>query len=345
MTTRSFTQYLLSLDEEEHGGIASIMSAMSVLVRQMSATLARFPLDEEEQRSTPLPLSDTRKSVHALLEEELLEETQSMRRLAGISIAEQEGIHKVSDSGRYLLLVDMLHGMANVRDNLTVGTAFSILEREDTSRPVTEEDFLQPGRNQLAAGVGLFGPRTILIVTTGEGVEGFTHDRELGSFVRTRPGMRVPAGNPVFSIDSTQARRWPGPVKRYVDECVQGEDGPRAEEFTMRWNASSLVGAYRVLNSGGLFLVPDTGREDAILPLMHNAAPLAFLAEQAGGASSTGREAVLDIQPKSLRERVGYYLGSKSEVDRIDRYYDEYDRGVDREPTYALFKNRSLFAD
>lgn len=346
MPTRTFTQYLLKLGDNENGDVAPIMSAMSVLVRQIGGILGRFPLEGEgEGGSTPDPLAETRETVHALLEESLIAETASIKQLGAISISEMPEIFQVCPDGKYLLLVDMLHGMANVRDNLTVGTVFSILERAEAGGPVSEDDFLQPGTKQVAAGAALFGLRTLLLVTTGSGVDAFTHDRELGSLIRSRRDMRVPRSNPVFVVDSSRAPRWPDPVVRYIDECTQGEDGPRGLEFTMRWDDSAVVGAYRVLNGGGLFLAPDTGRKATRLPLLHNAAPLAFIATQAGGGATTGRKPVMDVVPDSLNHRIGYYLGSADEVRRVERYFDEYDKGTDKDQSYALFRERSLFTD
>lgn len=346
MPTRTFTRYLLTMGDNEDGDVAPILSAMSVLVRWLGGMLERFPLDEESDSApTPDPLTETRETVHTLLEESLLAETASIKQLAAISISETPEIFQVCPDGKYLLLVDMLHGMANVRDNLTVGIVFSILERTKTGGPVTEEEFLQPGTKQVAAGAALFGLRTILLVTTGSGVDVFSHDRELGSLVLVRRDMRVPRLNPVFVVDSSQAPHWPDPIVRYIDECTQGEDGPRALEFTMRWDDSAVVGAYRVLNGGGLFLAPDTGRKATRLPLLHNAAPLAFIATQAGGGATTGRSPVVDVVPSSLDQRIGYYLGSECEVKRIERYFDEYDKGTDKDQTYALFRERSLFTN
>ncbi|MFZ0529968.1 MAG: class 1 fructose-bisphosphatase, partial [Propionicimonas sp.] len=238
------------------------------------------------------------------------------------------------------------HGMSNLTDNLPVGTAFAVLERASFDGPATADDFLQPGSRQVCAGIAIFGPRTVLVATTGQGVDGFTLDRDVGNFILTHPLMTIPPEAYIFSINATESPYWPAPVRRYVEECVQGVEGPRGHDFTMRWNASAVMGAFRVLNSGGLFLVPDTGRPAGWLaPLLHNAAPLAFLAEQAGGRATTGTRRVLDVTPTKLDTRIPFFFGSAGEVARLESYYAEHELGLDQESSYPLFHNRSLFVD
>lgn len=348
MTARTFTEYLLDVSgsTEQRGDFAHILSAVAELAKQTAAMLSRGQLIlESAPRFTRHSAAEVNRGVRRLATKSLFAQTESIGQLAAISIAGNPEFFSVCASGRYLLLFEALHGMGNLADNLTVGSAFSILERDPGQGQVTEADFLQPGSRQVCAGIGLFGPRTLLVVTTGQGVDGFTLDREAGNFLLTHPQMTMPPDAHVFAINPTEAPYWPAPVKRYVDECVQGVDGPRGHNFTMRWNASALVGAFRVLNSGGLFMVPDTGKRLGWLPLLHNAAPLAFLAEQAGGRSSTGTQRVLDVVPNSLTSRTPYFFGSAAEVDRIERYYAEHDQGLDAQSSYPLFRNRSLFVD
>lgn len=346
MTTRTYTQYLLALSaDEQQLGVTQILSAMSVLGKEVAGILSRGPLIVDAvAEGGSFSRGEVVEEVKKSFADSLRAETASIRQLGAISIEDERGLIPVSETGRYLLLTDGLQGMANFADNLMVGTTFSILERDSDTGPVTEQDFLQPGSKQVCAGLILFGVRTLLLLTTGSGVDGFTLDRDLGSFVLTHPQMQVPKDAPVYTVDATQAPHWPAPIKRYVDECIQGEEGPRGQDFSMRWNASALVGAFRVLNSGGLFMAPDIGKSSHLLPLMHNAAPLAFLIEQAGGASSTGTQRVMDVVPKSLDEKTSYYLGSAAEVERVEQYYSDHENGLDEETSYPLFGHRSLFA-
>jgi len=277
----------------------------------------------------------------------LLDQTEGIDQLAAISMANTADIRPMSDSARarYVLVVETLHRSASLRENQSVGLAFSILRRQSTGGPCTPDEFLQPGNQQLAAGIALFGPRTLLVLTTGAGVDAFTLDRDVGNFVLTHPQLRMPVDAHEFAIDASDAPHWPAPIKRYVDECVQGAEGPRGHDFMMRWSASAVVEVFRTLINGGVFLVPDSGQRDrqSGLPLLHNAAPLAMITEQAGGAASTGTQRILDVMPTALDSRTPLICGSADEVARIERYYDEHALGYDSEPSYPLFHNRTLF--
>jgi len=337
----TLTQYLLGMTETAH---ATLLSGLAVAVKLTAAAASRGPLilDQERQPSQ----REVNRSLRRLAGQVLLTQLRGADELAGISFAGQADPLTVADHGRYLMLFDAMHGMSNLNDNLPVGSAFSILERPEPDRPCRAEDFLQPGTRQVSAGIALFGPRTICALTTGNGVDGFTLDRDVGNFVLTHPQLQIPAESPVFAIDASQAPHWPSAVRRYVEECTLGGDGPRGQDFHMRWNASAVVGAYRVLNSGGLFLAPDTQRSgDWLAPLLHTAAPLAFLAEQAGGRASTGTGRVLEVVPDSLDARVPLFLGSTTEVARLEGYFAEHALGQDREYSHPLFHRRTLFAD
>ncbi|PPD33675.1 MAG: class 1 fructose-bisphosphatase [Methylomonas sp.] len=228
--------------------------------------------------------------------------------------------------GKYLVLFDPLDGSSNIDINLTVGTIFSILRCQEGAEPTTE-DFLQPGHQQVCAGFVLYGPSTMLILTTGNGVNGFTLDQDIGEFILTHRNMRIPADTSEFAINMSNQRFWEDPVKRYADECVAGKDGPRGKNFNMRWIASLVADVYRILNRGGVFLYPWDVREPerpGRLRLMYEANPMAFIIEQAGGLCSTGKERMLDIQPEAIHQRVPLVFGSKNEVERIIRYYQEH---------------------
>ena len=348
MAARTLTQYLLDVGSVgQRVGFAQILSAVSVSVKLTAAAISRGPLIlDPASRETPPTGRDINRGLRRLATSTLLAQTESIEQLAGISISGSTTIHQVSPTGRYLLLFEAMHGMSNLIDNLPVGSAFSVLERNPAPGLCTAADFLQPGTRLVCAGIALYGPRTVMVVTTGDGVDGFTLDRDVGNFVLTHPQTMIPADAHVFAINATEAPYWPAPVKRYVEECVLGTDGPRRHDFTIRWNASALVGAYRVLNSGGLFLVPQIDKATGWLaPLLYNAAPLAFLAEQAGGGATTGTQRVLDVVPPSLTSRVPFFFGSAEEVARIESYFAEHEQGYDQEFSPPLFHNRTLFAD
>ena len=187
---------------------------------------------------------------------------------------------------------------------------------------LSDELFLQPGSEQVAAGFAVYGPTTMLVLTVGDGTVGFTLDRELGSFVLTDPQIEVPADTEEFAINMSNMRNWDAPVKRYIDECLAGKDGPRGKDFNMRWVASMVADVYRILSRGGIFMYPrDAKHKDGRLRLMYEANPMAFIVEQAGGAATDGTTRILDIQPTALHQRVGVILGSKNEVERVTSYH------------------------
>jgi fructose-1,6-bisphosphatase I len=226
--------------------------------------------------------------------------------------------------GKYLVCFDPLDGSSNIDLNLSVGTIFSILRCPDGASAPTETAFLQPGTQQVSAGFCIYGPTTILVLTTGNGVNGFTLDRDIGEFILTHADIRIPAETSEFAINMSNRRFWEAPVQRYVEECVLGDEGTRKRNFNMRWIASLVAEVYRVLTRGGLFMYPADTREpysQGRLRLMYEANPMSFIVEQAGGMSSTGRERILDIQPRDIHQRIPVILGSRNEVERLISYH------------------------
>jgi fructose-1,6-bisphosphatase I len=228
--------------------------------------------------------------------------------------------------GEYLLLFDPLDGSSNIDVNVSVGTIFSVLRcpknSEGQLHEGDEKAFLQPGRDQVAAGFAVYGPTTMLLLTVGDGVHGFTLDRETYTFILTHPDIRIPAETQEFAINMSNMRRWEAPVKRYIDECLAGKEGPRGKDFNMRWVASMVADVFRVLSRGGIFMYPrDAKNRDGRLRLMYEANPMAMIVEQAGGAATDGRTRILDLQPQRLHQRVAVVLGSRSEVERLAKYH------------------------
>ncbi|WP_427500707.1 class 1 fructose-bisphosphatase [Methylomonas sp. MED-D] len=251
----------------------------------------------------------------------------SLGGMASEEINDPIQIPKQYPKGKYLVLFDPLDGSSNIDINLTVGTIFSILRCREGVEP-EPEDFLRKGSEQVCAGFVLYGPSTMLVLTTGNGVNGFTLDQDVGEFILTHCNMKIPEDASEFAINMSNQRFWEAPIKRYVDECVAGSDGPRERDFNMRWVASLVAEVYRILNRGGVFMYPFDLRDPAKpgkLRLLYEANPMAFIIEQAGGACSTGRERVLDLKPTSIHQRVPLILGSKNEVERIVGYHRDMD--------------------
>ena len=267
------------------------------------------------------------KKLDILTNDVMVEHLNWTGHLAAMVSEEIDDIITISDDypkGKYLLCFDPLDGSSNVDINLSVGTIFSVLRCPEDIKNPSHEHFLQKGREQVCAGFCVYGPSTMLILTTGFGVNGFTLDREVGEFILTHPNMQIPEDTAEFAINMSNQRYWQPPVKRYIDECVQGVDGVREKNFNMRWNASMVAEVYRILTRGGIFMYPLDSRitqQGGKLRLMYEANPMSFIIEQAGGVSSTGTERIMDLQPESIHQRVPVFLGSKNEVERVVSYH------------------------
>ena len=277
---------------------------------------------------------EVQKKLDIIANEVLIEANEWGGHLAAMASEEMNNIYLIPNRyprGEYLLLMDPLDGSSNIDVNVSIGTIFSVLRMPEGDRGVEENDFLQPGKCQVAAGYCVYGPQTTLVLTVGDGVAMFTLDREMGSFVLTQDAVQIPADTREFAINMSNMRHWDAPVKRYIDECLAGKDGPRAKDFNMRWVASMVADVHRIMTRGGIFMYPWDKREPnkpGKLRLMYEANPMAWLIEQAGGAATNGRERIMDVQPTQLHERVSVILGSKNEVDRVTQYHLEVGSGV-----------------
>ena len=272
---------------------------------------------------------EIQKKLDIIANEVLIEANEWGGHLAAMASEEMDGIYLVPNrypQGEYLLLFDPLDGSSNIDVNVSIGTIFSVLKKPDGDRGVEEGDFLQPGTQQVAAGYCIYGPQTTLVLTVGDGVSMFTLDREQGSFVLVQENIRIPEDTKEFAINMSNMRHWDTPVKRYVDECLAGVEGPRGKDFNMRWIASMVADVHRIMPRGGIFMYPWDRREPnkpGKLRLMYEANPMSWLIEQAGGAATNGKQRILDIQPTQLHERVSVILGSKNEVEKVTQYHSE----------------------
>ena len=271
---------------------------------------------------------ETQQKLDVLADEVIIKSCEWGGLVAGMATEEREQPHAIPAEfprGRYLLIFDPLDGSSNTDVNVSVGTIFSVLRHDKPEAPVTA-DFLQPGRRQVAAGYAVYGPATMFVVTVGKGTHGFTLDREIGNFILTHPNMQIPAETSEFAINTSNARFWEPPVHRYVTECQAGKSGGRGRDFNMRWIASMVAEVHRILMRGGVFMYPKDTKDrtrPGRLRLLYEANPMSFLVEQAGGASTNGRQRIMDLQPTKLHERVAVFLGSKNEVERATAYHAE----------------------
>ncbi len=273
---------------------------------------------------------EVQKKLDVLSNEILLEANEWGGHLAGMASEEMDNAYQIPGKypkGAYLLVFDPLDGSSNIDVNVSVGTIFSVLrcpDRKGNDGDLGEDAFLQPGTEQVAAGYAIYGPQTMLMLTLGDGVKGFTLDSELGSFVLTHDNIRVPESTAEFAINMSNQRHWEAPVSRYVDELLAGKTGPLGKDYNMRWVAAMVADVHRILTRGGLFMYPRDSREPekpGKLRLMYEANPMSFIIEQAGGMATNGHERILDIQPTSLHQRVAVFLGSEEEVERVTAYH------------------------
>ena len=327
----SLTRYLIE-QERDHGTIPpQLRLLLEVVARSckgISLSVTKGALgDILGATESENVQGEVQKKLDIIANEVLIEANEWGGHLAAMASEEMDSIHVIPNrypQGEYLLLFDPLDGSSNIDVNVSIGTIFSVLRKPTNSPAVTEADFLQAGNQQVAAGYCVYGPQTTLVLTVGNGVAMFTLDREQGSFVLTHENVKVPEDTQEFAINMSNMRHWDTPVKRYVDECLAGTEGPREKNFNMRWIASMVADVHRILTRGGVFMYPWDKREPnkpGKLRLMYEANPMSWLIEQAGGAATNGKQRILDIKPDALHQRVSVILGSKNEVHRVTEYH------------------------
>lgn len=334
MTRKTLTQYLVE-QQRESGTVAPEVRLLIEVVARACKAIGHAvgkgalggvlgSLESENVQG------EVQKKLDVMSNDILLEANEWGGHLAAMASEEMETIHPIPNrypKGEYLLLFDPLDGSSNIDVNVSIGTIFSVLKapQKEGGQAVTEADFLQPGSSQVVAGYAVYGPQTMLVLTVGAGVAVFTLDREQGAWVLTNDNLQIPADTKEFSINMSNMRHWDTPVKRYIDDCLAGEEGPLAKNYNMRWIASMVADVHRLLTRGGIFMYPWDKREPnkpGKLRLMYEANPMSFIVEQAGGRAITGTERILDIQPDQLHQRVSVVLGSRNEVDRVKSYFD-----------------------
>ena len=329
----SLTQYLLEQQRLHDNIPAQLRLLIEVVARackRISISVNKGALgDVLGSAHSENVQGEIQKKLDIIANEVLIEANEWGGHLAAMASEEMEDIYPVPHrfpQGEYLLLFDPLDGSSNIDVNVSIGTIFSVLKRDESGSTVGASEFLQPGRQQAAAGYCVYGPQTTLVLTVGAGVAMFTLDREQGSFVLTQDSVRVPEDTQEFAINMSNMRHWAPPMKRYIDECLAGQDGVRGKNFNMRWIASMVADVHRILCRGGIFIYPWDQREPekaGKLRLMYEANPMGFIVEQADGAATNGQQRILDIAPDTLHQRVSVMLGSKNEVERVTRYHQE----------------------
>lgn len=326
-----------------HGQLAALLVDVAAAIKSITAMTAKGSLRPLREPAQAEALEDE-------ASEELIRSCDWSGLTAGMLSRRSAAPYDIPAEykrGRHLLTFDPLGDAVNADLNVPVGTLFSITPHAPDTPP-QRRDWLRPGRHQVAAGYALYGPATVLVLTVGRGTHGFTLDREVGNFILTHPSLRVPEDTGRLAINASNERFWEPPVRRYVDECKAGATAVRGRDFSMRWIASTVADVHRILLRGGVFMTPRSA-SDPTRPgqvhLLHEANPIALLVEQAGGVASTGRGRILDVEPQELHEQTPLFLGSRNEIERIERYHKEFDEGTDRPYVSPLFNERSLYRD
>lgn len=265
---------------------------------------------------------ETQKKLDVISNDYLIDALKVHPQVGGLASEELDEFTPAQENGKYLVLFDPLDGSSNIDINMCVGTIFSILPAKNA---VTQaEDFMQAGTQQVAAGYVLYGPSTMMALTVGNGVAFFTLDPETQTFLLTTDNVQVAADTQEFAINASNQRHWEDPVKQYIDELLAGKTSVREKDFNMRWVACMVGDIHRILCRSGIFLYPydlKDPKKAGRLRLMYEANPMSMLIEQAGGASTTGRVRILDIEPTELHQRVPVIIGSKNEVERVTSYH------------------------
>ncbi len=267
---------------------------------------------------------EVQQKLDIIANDQLMDGVKECKSLAGLASEEMELPVVVQGTGDYLLLFDPLDGSSNIDVNVSIGTIFSILKKQDPRAPLQTSDFLLSGRHQVAAGYVVYGPQTTMALTLGDGVVMFTLNKETSEFLLIKDAVTISPATKEFAINMSNMRHWADPVRRYVEECLAGTTGTREKDFNMRWIASMVADVHRVLSRGGVFMYPWDKRDPkkaGKLRLMYEANPMSFLVEQAGGASINGTQTIMDLQPTDLHERVSVMLGSQEEIDRLRQYH------------------------
>lgn len=347
----TLSKFVIEQTRERNSEMGALLIDVAAAVKTISGLVGKGALSGFSGAMDSINVQgEVQKKIDVLANEAILRHCEWGGQLAGMASEEMETPYAIPERyprGRYLLIFDPLDGSSNSDVNVSVGSIFSILLRSTAGEAETS-DFLRPGSEQVAAGYAIYGPATMLVLSVGTGTHGFTLDRESGNFILTHPDIRVPESTREFAINTSNERFWEPPVQRYVSECKAGKTGVRGADFNMRWIASMVAEVHRILMRGGIFMYPKDNKDPAKpgrLRLLYEANPMGMLIEQAGGAASTGRGRILDVPPNELHQRVPVILGSREEVERVERYHHEYDTGADRPFVSPLFAERSLFRD
>lgn len=314
-----------------------LMNALCKVGATLSNTIQRGPLGgalgAEVGANTG---GDTQKALDVMADEAFAERLKSAQ-VRWYASEEQDSVVELDPKGRFALAIDPLDGSSNIDVNVSIGTIFSIFEAKDDP----DASFLRPANEQIGAGYIIYGPQTMLVCTFGQGTQEYILDPDSAQFVLIAERVVVPDTANEFAINASNYRHWSKPIRAYIDDCIAGEEGPRASNFNMRWVASLVAETHRIITRGGVFLYPGDSRkgyEKGRLRMVYECAPIAFVIEQAGGSATDAQDPILSKTAEKLHARTPFVFGSTDKVSRVAAYHDLPEQEVN-----ALFGNRGLF--
>jgi fructose-1,6-bisphosphatase I len=321
---------------------AATLLAIAAACRDIAAIVAAGPLGALAARRGEVQGGDFQTELD-LCANDLIVNALRRAPVAAVASEEMDVPLRLAAGAPVLVAIDPLDGSSNIETNVTIGTIFSLLQPPSPGSETEPAAFLRAGRAQVAAGYAIYGPQTAFVLTLGEGTDIFTLDAARGTFLCTSAQVRVPQQAREFAINASNYRHWDHAVKLWFDDCLAGAGGIRGKDFNMRWIASMVAEAHRILVRGGVYFYPGDARQgyrSGRLRLLYEANPIAFLIEQAGGRASTGYERILDRVPRLLHERVPLLFGAREEVERVERYHVTLYPSRESSP---LFAQRGLF--
>ncbi len=320
--------------------LARLLSAIAVAARPLAHVIRRGPFVGDFGKDVgPAKHDDVAQKALDIFAEDVFIDGLGSAGVRAVLSEERDEPIVLSDDGAFLVALDPLDGSSNIGVNSSIGTLFSAIDAPGGA--FETQHFLQPGVRQRAAGFLLYGPQVVFVFTAGTGVHMATLDPDADAFRMSRIDACVPTGRREFGINASNSRHWPAPVRAYIDDCLEGEDGPRGGNFNMRWVGAVVADVYRILIRGGVYLYPEDLREGyqhGRLRLLYEGNPIALLIEQAGGGAIDGFQRILELEPRSLHMRTPLIFGSKDKIERVARYYSEGNGSI----SAPLFMRRTL---
>ena len=323
MSNLTLTQYLEQQSNDLTPELAAVIESIASICNTIDQSLQRGALagilGSAENENVQ---GETQKKLDVISNDLLIDQLSAHPHVGGLASEELDQFTPGQENGEYLVLFDPLDGSSNIDINMCVGTIFSILPAKN--KVTQAEDFMQAGHQQVAAGYVVYGPSTMLVFTLGHGVVFFTFDPVNQAFYLTQDHVQLSEDTQEFAINASNQRHWEEPVKRYIGELLEGKTSVRGKDFNMRWVACMVADIHRILCRSGIFLYPYDLKDPSKagrLRLMYEANPMSYLIEQAGGAATTGRVRIMDIEPTDLHQRVPVIIGSKNEVELVTSYH------------------------